>query len=258
MSVPVHISVSIVSHGQIGLIQNLLSDLTQVYSTENGGMEVILTLNVPETLPFSENDFPFPIKLIRNAQPLGFGANHNQAFRSAIGQFFAVVNPDIRLEANPFPALLACLAREKTIALVAPAVLNPAGQVEDSARKFPTPLKIICKVFGHCRGSDYHFTNESISPDWLGGMFMLLPSTVFSTVHGFDEGYFLYYEDVDLCARLRLQGYDIQLCPQAIVTHHAQRSSHRHWKYLRWHLGSMMRFFSSAPFWRWQGRRWFG
>lgn len=250
MSVPVHISISIVSHGQIGLIQNLLTDLQRIYPTKGGAMEVILTLNLPETLPFAENDFPFSIKLICNPRPLGFGANHNQAFCQASGQFFAVVNPDIRLDANPFPVLLACLSHEKTIGLVAPVVLSPAGQVEDSARKFPTPFKILCKAFGYCRGSDYHPTSESILPEWIGGMFMLFRRSVFQQLGGFDERYFLYYEDVDLCARLRLAGYRVMLSPHAQVVHHAQRSSHRHLRYLKWHLASMMRFFCSSVFWR--------
>lgn len=258
MPAPIHISISVVSHGQIDLIHELLLDLSRVYPANEAALEVILTLNLPESLPFSVNDFPFSIKMISNSHPLGFGANHNQAFRHAEGEFFAVVNPDIRLALNPFPALLACLTGAEKIALVAPVVLNPAGQVEDSARKFPTPLRILCKVFGHCRGSDYRLEGAFISPNWVAGMFMLFPRKVFASIQGFDERYFLYYEDVDICARLRLQGYDIRLCPQAMVAHYAQRSSHRQWKYLRWHLRSATRFFLSAAFWQWQWRRCLG
>lgn len=256
MSVPVHISVSIVSHGQIDLIHNLLADLSRVYPADGAALEVIITLNLAERIPFLLAEFPFSMKVIRNSQPLGFAANHNQAFRSASGEFFAVVNPDIRFDTNPFPALQACLASAEKIGLVAPVVLNPAGQVEDSARRFPTPFKILCKVFGGCKGSDFQFEKKPISPDWVGGMFMLLPRAVFSALHGFDERYFLYYEDVDLCARLRLQGYEVLLCPEVQVVHHAQRSSHRNVKYLRWHITSMLRFFLSTACWRLQYRKW--
>ena len=77
---------------------------------------------------------------------------------------------------------------------------------------------------------------------------MLFRREVFEKLRGFDERYFLYYEDVDLCARLNLQGYAVALCPAATVVHHAQRSSHQSIKYLRWHLLSMLRFFVSLPF----------
>ena len=127
-------------------------------------------------------------------------------------------------------------------------MLSDSGVIEDSARKFPTPFKILCKAFGGCRGSDYAIKDETIFPDWVGGMFMLFRREVFEELGGFDEGYFLYYEDVDLCARLRLRGYKVALCPVAKVVHHAQRSSHRNFRYLKWHLASMIRFFCSSPF----------
>jgi GT2 family glycosyltransferase len=77
---------------------------------------------------------------------------------------------------------------------------------------------------------------------------MLFPRQVFEQLHGFDERYFLYYEDVDMCGRLQLAGYKVAVCPQAQIVHHAQRSSHRSLKYLRWHLASMLRFFFSPVY----------
>jgi N-acetylglucosaminyl-diphospho-decaprenol L-rhamnosyltransferase len=59
---------------------------------------------------------------------------------------------------------------------------------------------------------------------------------------------------VDICARLRLLGYEVVVCPQSRVAHHAQRSSHRSFKYLRWHLKSMTRFFLSPVYWRVRSR----
>ena len=132
--------------------------------------------------------------------------------------------------------------------VVAPLVVAENGEMEDSARRFPTPFKILCKAFGGCKGSDYAVKNEIIFPDWVGGMFMLFRRGVFEKLGGFDERYFLYYEDVDLCARLRLQGYEVALCPDAKVIHHAHRSSHTSLKFMNWHLTSMARFFCSSPF----------
>jgi GT2 family glycosyltransferase len=243
----IDVTISVVSHAQLDLIKNLLDDINTCCSGTR--LELILTLNVDELLPFSLGDYFFPIKVIRNSSQLGFGANHNQAFKHARGQYFCVINPDIRLSSNPFQLLLSCLV-DSSAGVAAPVVLGADGVIEDSARRFPSPLKILCKVFGKCRGSDYLVADVPIFPDWVGGMCMVFLSQVFREIGGFDQRYFLYYEDVDLCGRLMLSGYKSVVCPQATVVHHAQRSSHRQLKYLRWHLASMLRFFLSPVYWR--------
>ncbi len=239
------ISISVISHMQMDLIDNLLHDINKHCGASS--LEFILTLNLGETLPVTLDNYWFPTRIIRNIKPHGFAANHNQAFSHAAGQFFCVMNPDIRLNDDPFPALLSYL-QDSSVGVVAPVVLDEDGQMEDSARYFPTPFKILCKAFGKCKGSDYVVKNQSIFPDWVGGMFMLFPSDIFKQLNGFDQKFFLYYEDVDLCARLRLLGHEVVLCPAARVIHQARRSSHRDLKYLRWHIVSMMRFFCSGVF----------
>jgi GT2 family glycosyltransferase len=71
---------------------------------------------------------------------------------------------------------------------------------------------------------------------------------VFAALGGFDERYFMYYEDVDLCARVREAGLDVRLDPAARAVHAAQRDSHRRPRYLAWHLRSMLRFWTSAAY----------
>jgi len=239
------ISISVVSHRQTHLVANLLHDLTKYCHVLT--FELILTLNLDEALPFAVDDFLFPIKIIRNAKPLGFAANHNQAFTQATGAFFCVMNPDIRLQGNPFPLLLTCL-RDSSVGVAAPLILNEKGVMEDSVRRFPTPMIILCKALGHCKNCDYVVGEQLLFPDWVGGMFMLFPREIFAAINGFDERYFLYYEDVDICARLTLRGYKVCLSPKSKVIHQAQRTSHHNPRYLRWHFASMIRFFLSQPF----------
>ena len=246
------VTISVVSHGQIDLIVKLFDDISRYLSLDQ--IEVILTLNLPETLPFIESDYAFLKMIISNKNPLGFGANHNQAYSHATGAYFCVLNPDIRFNADPFPALLASL-KDQTMGVVAPLILSAEDKIEDSARQFPTPFKIACKALGCYKDHDYVITEQLIQSDWVGGMFMLFPNKVFTQLAGFDERYFLYYEDVDLCARLRLLGYDVVLNPKAKVFHYAQRASHVNFKYFRWHLLSMLRFFVSSVFWRVQFKK---
>jgi len=232
------IAVSVVSHGQGRLVADLLRDL--VLCPEVG--EVIVTQNIPEP----EINFPEALRsrvhVIRNAQPMGFGANHNQAFRHASSPLFAVLNPDVRLPEDPFPALTAALERPGA-GLAAPVVLSPEGTMEDSARYFPTPGQLLSRLLG---GGEGRFPVQGQAPlavDWVAGMFMLLPTAVFREVAGFDEGFFLYCEDVDLCVRLWKSGHRVLLHPGVSVVHAAQRASRRRPRYLAWHVSSLARYF---------------
>lgn len=223
----------------------LLSDIEKYCSDRS--IEVVLTLNLPEESPSIGKHYSFPIIIIQNEAPQGFAANHNQAFSRASGQYFCVMNPDVRLNNDPFQALLTCL-QDTTVGVAAPVVVGESGELEDSARQFPTPLKILCKAIGGCKGSDYVVKEATIFPDWIGGMFMLFPRAVFAQMEGFDQRYFLYYEDVDMCGRLKLQNYRVAMCPNAKVVHLARRESRRRVKYLKWHLTSMMTYFFSRLF----------
>ena len=82
-----------------------------------------------------------------------------------------------------------------------------------------------------------------IYPDWVAGMFMLLPVRTFEDLGGFDVRFHLYYEDVDLCARLGQASKRIICDLRVSVIHDARRDSHRKLKYLNWHIASMRRYF---------------
>lgn len=233
------LTLSIVSHRQGALVAELLRDI-ESYCAQSS-LRVILTLNVEEPLAFRSEDFSFQLDIIKNRACRGFGANHNEAFGRSCSDQFCVLNPDIRLNANPFPTLLAELKRAN-VAVVAPAVMSSSGSIEDSARKYPTFISLMRTPLLGGRPSDYVIEGEPFSPDWVAGMFMLFRSSEFARVSGFDERYFMYYEDVDICARLRRLGGDVRLVPAVRVVHHARRTSHRNPRYLRWHLASMSRF----------------
>lgn len=208
--------------------------------------QIILTLNVPESVALPDDA---RVTLIVNAQPKGFGANHNAAFACCTQTFFCPLNPDIEFDRNPFPALSAALG-DKRVALVAPLVRSPDGNIEDSMRHFPTPGSLLMKALG---GSDGRYIvregEAEFSPEWVAGMFMLFRSRDFHDLGGFDERFFLYYEDVDICVRVWRKGMRILACPKAGVIHDARRDSRRSLRHLRWHLGSMARFL-----WKHRGR----
>lgn len=239
------VSVSIVSHGQSNIVKNLLEDLKKLCDSH---YEIIITLNIEEKISFDIDSFPFFVHIIRNLRPRGFSENHNSAFAVSAGKYFCVLNPDIRLDNNPFTELLSAFGN-KNIGMVAPKVISPEGSLEDSIRPFPNPITIFAKLL------NLEYMSNDIAkilarPHWVAGMFILFDRTVFEMLNGFDERYFLYYEDVDICARLQFSGYRIAYCSKVAVIHEAQRTSHGNIKYLRWHLSSMSRFFTSKVFFR--------
>ncbi|MEI7480629.1 MAG: glycosyltransferase family 2 protein, partial [bacterium] len=207
------ISDSIVSHGDGIIVSNLIDDLLECPEIES----IILTRNIPEpALGIFANK---KLIIIENSHPKGFGANHNFAFKHIRTPYFAVLNPDIRIKENPFPALIDCLGTSGT-ALCAPIVLNPAGNLEDSARHFPTPYSLFLKALKINNGTlKSNQTRHTGSAPWVAGMFMCFRSMDFSKINGFDEAFFLYYEDVDLCARLWKNGFKVKLCSSAHVIH---------------------------------------
>jgi len=232
------ITVSIISHRHRELIPALLEELSACQSVSS----VIVTRNIPEAAIAFNHDRSSWLRMIDNDTPQGFGANHNQAFKQVDTEYFAVLNPDIRLSNDPFPALIRALD-EPGCQLAAPAVVNPAGQQEDSARVFPTFSGLLAKALGRDDGRIHYTPGDSCLPvPWVAGMFMLFRSEDFARLGGFDERFYLYYEDVDLCARVAAAGGRVMLCPSVSVVHDARRESHRNLRFLRWHLASLSRY----------------
>jgi len=239
------ISISIVVHNQAAIAEGLLCDISAL--GDKLSAEILFTVNTHEILPFAPNDYHHPINVIHNEKPKGFGANHNFAFKQSRGHYFCVLNPDIRFVGNPFDALIACLS-DPNSGVVAPRIVNPTEEIENSARRFPTPLNILKKAMTQSSQIDYQHAYDPIEVDWVGGMFMLFPTDCYKHIGGFDERYFLYYEDVDLCARMKMAQRSVVLCPQATAVHDARCDSHSNLQYTRWHLGSMLRFFTTKGF----------
>ncbi len=151
------ISISIVSHGHGSMAKRVLGDLEKLCA---GRIEIILTENIPESPAVDWSSASMPVKVLRNPEPRGFGANHNSAFRQASGEFFCVLNPDVRLTADPFPFLVDDLGIPR-IGAVAPLIVASDGAIQDSAREFPTPASLLRKALGSGSRPGYSAANET-------------------------------------------------------------------------------------------------
>jgi GT2 family glycosyltransferase len=205
---------------------------------------VVLTINIPEDESFI-GARPYPVLVIRNVRPQGFGANHNAAFDSSAAELFAVVNPDVRIPRQDWGPFLARFEAVPGMAACSPKVVNSSGGIEDHARPFPTIAQLVSRKLGLGRELVSYPEDRPFEPDWVAGMFVVFRSAAFEPVGGFDsKRYFMYFEDVDICRRLRLAGWSIFVDPRVSVVHDAQRASRRNLRHLVWHVSSAFRYLS--------------
>ena len=189
--------------------------------------------------------WPFVLELRCNAQPAGFGTNHNRALAGAHEAFVCVLNPDVALlpdGADPFASLVQA-AGMRGVGCAYPLQVDVQGRVQDSERALPT-LVALWQRRVRRRGEQ--------RLDWVNGACLVLPSPVWVALGGFDEGYHMYCEDVDLCLRLRLAGWGL-VGATAVVVHAGDRASRRAWRPLWWHVRSLLRLRASPVFWRARG-----
>lgn len=233
-------TLSIVSHGQGALVAPLLDDLARL---DDGSFSIVLTLNLPEDEAWIGRHPGLVSQVIRNPSPRGFGANHNGAFAAAPPTpYFGVLNPDLRLESLPLRTLAQALADDVAAGVAAPLVRSPEGRVDDSVRRFPSVARLARRVLLRQRAPDYDPARGLQAVDWAAGMFLLFEREAYASVGGFDERYFMYLEDTDICRRLARQGRTTLWQPSAAVIHAARRASRRSLRHLSWHLASALRF----------------
>lgn len=246
---------SVVSHGHGLLLHRLLIQMNA--QPRLRGSRVVVTLNLAGE-PFDPTLYDaLDLCVVRNAVPKGFGANHNAAFLQCGSDWFGILNPDIALvDEEPFSTMLARLVEtserdNQNIGLIAPRVVASDTTPEDSVRANLTPWSLLWRALGHRKPlqvvSD---ARRGVPFFWVAGMCLLVRANAFRSVAGFDERFFLYCEDYDLCARMYNAGWAIRLDKQAYIIHEAQRDSHRSIRHLRMHLSSLTKVWLSSAFWR--------
>jgi N-acetylglucosaminyl-diphospho-decaprenol L-rhamnosyltransferase len=172
-------------------------------------------------------------RIERPASNLGFGAGCNLGARIASGDELLFLNADVVFDPGAQEALVARLRSDERVAVVGPRILSD-GQIQPSARAFPkfrtgllgrrSPLTQFLLRAGRPPAEFRHTYGGGGGVDWVAGACMLIRRSAFEAVGGFDEEYWMYWEDADLCRRLADAGWGVQLEPSAIV-HHAGGAS---------------------------------
>ncbi len=237
--------ISVVSHNQGQEVGLLLDDIEKYCKHIN--LALVLTLNSPENITFKKGNYSFRLEIISNDRFMGFAANHNRAYKVFDCKYFCVLNPDIRLMSDPFEKLFSFF-EDSSVGVVAPAIISEEETGEDSIRFLPLPHVLPLRLIH--RKIDYESSDKCIEVDWAAGMFLLFDSKFYSELKGFDEKYYLYCEDIDICSRAWLRNRKVICDTSAIVMHKAQRKSRKKIRYFIWHIKSYLKLFTSSVYYK--------
>jgi len=206
------------------------------------------------------------ITLIKSPKNLGYGRANNLAAKNAKGDYILIMNEDITVEKNTLQKMIDFMDRHKDIGILGPKLIYHSGHVQESCRRLMTfwdllikrtPLRNI-KPFKN-RYENYlmkDFNHDATQEvDLLVGAFFLMPKKVFDEVGGFDERFFLFMEDFDLCRKIKEHGYKILYYPEVEAVHYHKRLSEgsifgQLTKKVFWiHVASSLKYF-----WKWRRR----
>ena len=178
------------------------------------------------------------VTVLAQSENRGFGAGCNAGWRRGDSPYVLFLNPDASVDASSLQRLVEVLEREPDVGLAGPRILESDGSLAYSQRRFPrlrstyARALFLHRIFPRASWADELVRDASAyetpaSPDWVSGACMLVRRSVLEQVGGFDERFFLYCEDKDLCRRIRAAAYDVCYEPQATVRHRGGASAPR-------------------------------
>ena len=229
------VNISIISHNDSHVVRNILEELCNF----NFFDKILLTINIKENIDELKKFKNLPIEFIINKNPKGFGENHNYAHAFSNCDYFMIINPDVKLHHLKFEVLIRYFNTKK-VDLLAPMAVNNYNIIQDNARVYPSLYTPFLRKIGFFKNNIYDIYNDFVKVDWVSGMFMMIKSETFKDMNGFDEKFYMYYEDVDLCRRIRLNGGEILRINTEKIYHVGQHQSHKSLKFLSMHLKSMI------------------
>lgn len=205
------------------------------------------------------------VTCIQNSKNLGMGAGNNVGFKAAKGEYIMVLNPDTVPYAESFVPLVEFLDTHPKTGIAAPKVLNPDKSYQPTVHKFPNILMPLWRrtplgktSFGKRYLAEYTIDESKLQKaqpvDWVFGPAFMIRKSVADQLGGYDERYFLTFEDTDLCREVWQAGYDVWYVPEAKIIHYPHRVSGHHlgiwsmFKKTTWHHINSWRMY----FWKWR------
>ncbi len=162
------------------------------------------------------------LKLILNSKNLGFSKANNIGAKHATGNFLFFLNSDMEIVDHSLTKMIDFLVTQKNVGVIGPKFLNPDHSPQPSVFPPQTPLNAFREFWLHQANKYSKFLPVTTKPSssWaISGGALLIQTTVFNQIGGWDERYFFYYEDLELCRQIRNLGLDIVFFPQTTVIH---------------------------------------
>lgn len=191
---------------------------------------------------------------------VGYGKGHNVAIKRAIelgANYHVVLNPDIYWNDKVIESLCKFMDSQPDVGLVMPKILYPSGELQYLCKLLPTPMDLIGRRFIPIKSfqnhHDYYYElrwanyNRVMEIPSLSGCFMFMRCSILKSVGGFDERYFMYAEDLDLCRRIG-EVSKTMFYPMVSVVHEYEKGSYKNKKLLKYHIISVIRYFNK---WGW-------
>lgn len=232
----IDISVIIVSYNVRDFLLQCLRSLNEASQNLNTEIYVVDNRSVDGTPDMIRKTYP-RIHLIANSENLGFGKANNQALKTARGKYVLFLNPDTIIREDTLDVMIRFMEENPDTALAGCKILNTDGSLQLACRRsFPRPSVAISKLLGlsalfpgNPHLAKYNLTykdpDESYSVDAVSGSFMFCRRDVIQELNGFDERFFMYGEDLDLCYRVQEKGYIVSYVPGTTIVHYKGESS---------------------------------
>lgn len=236
-------------------------NLTNLKNTINSFLATPLTKklflvdNTPNQLFKGEFKFNNDIVYIPIGKNIGFGSGHNKVIKEikGVSKYHLILNPDVTFTPETLPNLIKVLEKDNSLAMIAPKVLFPDGSHQYSCRKYPKAKELLARRFrvfqklfsktvqeGEYRDKDL---NKPFFAEYLTGCFHLYKTDDFVQINGFDERYFLYMEDVDICRKIDAIEKKKLYYPNEKIYHILKKGSSKSLLLFFRHLSSAIKYF---------------
>lgn len=219
------LSIIIVTYNSSQVLRNCLDSLVE--NKGNLELEVILVDN-NSTAPNERQQFPrllekeysvLKLQLIQLPENRGFGAANNQGVKRAKGQYLFILNADTIIENDAPRQMIEFLENNPRAAVVGPKLINGKRQMQEwSCGSKTSLLKTIKNNFGFIPKHLWQ-SNHPLKVDWVSGAALMIRKNIFEKIHGFDENFFMYFEDEDLCWRVKDLGHNIYYLGNITIIH---------------------------------------
>ncbi|HZK12025.1 MAG TPA: glycosyltransferase family 2 protein [Atribacterota bacterium] len=253
------VSISIVTYNNDKIIKKCIQNIFK--NINNIDFELIIVDNnsTDNTVSIIEKDFK-NIRLIKNNRNIGFGAAHNIAIKLGRGKYHLVLNPDIIFTENSVEKLVNFMEANPEVGLVSPKIIFPDGRVQYLCKRSPCLFDLSIRRFApefiqnlFKNRIDYFEMKETgynkiMDVSYLSGSFMLFRKNILEKIGGFDENFFMYFEDADITRRVTEISRSV-FYPYISVVHLWERGSHKNIKYFIIVLISAIKYFNK---WGWK------